>query len=280
LGVIRVAGLVKRYGDRTAVDDLHFEVGAGEILGLVGPNGAGKTTTLRTLAGILSPTQGEVWIADRDLARDPLGAKQRLALVPDEPSLFQSLTVWEHLELSAQIYGVPDFEPRARSLLEEFELSERSDSFASELSRGMQQKLAVAGALLHEPDALLLDEPLSGLDPRGIRSFYATVERRAEAGAAVVLSSHLLGQIESLCTRFLILHNGRCLFNGSKGEIAAQLPALQGDASLEEIFFAATTAEPTEATTAPTTTATPVATTRPVNEATVAAKPDADNDAA
>ena len=247
MGVIRVAGLVKRYGDRTAVDDLHFDVGAGEILGLVGPNGAGKTTTLRTLAGILAPTQGEVWIAGCDLARDPLGAKRRLALVPDEPSLFQSLTVWEHLELSAQLYEVRDFEPRAVGLLEEFELLERRDSFASELSRGMQQKLAVAGALLHEPAALLLDEPISGLDPRGIRAFYTSVERRAEAGAAVVLSSHLLGQIESLCTRFLILHNGRCLANGSKSEIAAQLPALRRDASLEEIFFAATSAASSDA---------------------------------
>ena len=240
MNVIRVVGLVKRYGDRTAVDDLHFEVAAGEVLGLVGPNGAGKTTTLRTLAGILSPNAGEVWIAGCNLARDPLGAKRRLALVPDDPSLFQSLTVWEHLELAAQLYQVRDFEAPARRLLAEFELSERRDSFASELSRGMRQKLAVAAALLHEPAALLLDEPLTGLDPRGIRSFHAAVERRAQAGAAVVLSSHLLGQIESVCTRFLILHQGCCLFDGSKSEIAAQLPALRGDASLEEIFFAAT----------------------------------------
>ena len=240
MGVIRVAGLSKRYGDRMAVSDLHFEVAAGEILGLVGPNGAGKTTTLRSLAGILVPTAGEVWIDGHDLARDPLAAKRRLALVSDDPTHFQSLTVWEHLELVAQLYDVRDFERPAEALLDEFELSERRDSFASELSRGMRQKLAVAGALLHEPRALLLDEPLSGLDPRGIRSFYATLQRRAQAGAAVILSSHLLGQIESLCSSFLILNEGRCLFNGSKAEIAAQLPALRGDATLEEIFFAAT----------------------------------------
>ena len=238
--MIRVAGLLKCYGDRTAVSDLHFDVDAGEILGLVGPNGAGKTTTLRVLAGILSPTAGELSIAGCDLARDPLAAKRKLALVPDDPSLFHNLTVWEHLELAAQLYDVADFEEPAARLLAEFELSERRDSFASELSRGMRQKLAVAGALLHDPAALLLDEPLSGLDPRGIRAFYTAVHRRAQAGAAVVLSSHLLGQIESVCTRFLILHEGRCLFNGSKAEIAAQLPALRGDASLEEIFFAAT----------------------------------------
>jgi ABC-2 type transport system ATP-binding protein len=240
LDVIRVAGLVKRYGDRTAVDGLHFDVAAGEILGLVGPNGAGKTTTLRTLSGILSPDAGEVSIAGCQLARDPLAAKRQLALVPDDPALFHSLTVWEHLELAAQLYQVRDFEAPALQLLAEFELSERRDSFASELSRGMRQKLAIAGALLHEPAALLLDEPLAGLDPRGIRSFYTAIERRAQAGAAVVLSSHLLGQIESVCTRFLILHEGRCLFDGSKSEIAAQLPTLRGDASLEEIFFAAT----------------------------------------
>ena len=172
MGVIRVAGLVKRFAERTAVDDLHFEVAAGEILGLVGPNGAGKTTTLRTLAGILPPTAGTVWIAGCDLRRDPIGAKRQLALVPDDPSLFQSLTVWEHLELAAQLYDVRGFEDRATRLLAEFELSERRDSFTSELSRGMRQKLAIAGALLHEPAALLLDEPLSGLDPGGIRSFH------------------------------------------------------------------------------------------------------------
>ena len=240
MSVIRVAGLSKRYGDRTAVSDLHFEVAAGEILGLVGPNGAGKTTTLRSLAGILVPSAGEIRIDGHEMAGDPLAAKRRLALVPDAPSHFQSLTVWEHLELVAQLYDVRGFEGAAASLLDEFELSERRDSFASELSRGMRQKLAVAGALLHDPAALLLDEPLAGLDPRGIRSLYATLERRAQAGAAIILSSHLLGQIESLCTSFLILHEGRCLFNGSKGEIAAQLPALRGDATLEEIFFAAT----------------------------------------
>jgi len=242
--VLRVEGLVKRYGERLAVCELSFGVSRGEILGLVGPNGAGKTTTLRTLAGILTPSAGRIEVAGHDLSQHPLEAKRRLALLPDEPALFQSLTVWEHLDLSAQLYEVEAWQPRAEALLAELELLDRRDSLATELSRGMRQKVALSCALLHEPELLLLDEPLAGLDPRGIRSFFAAVRSRAEAGAAVVLSSHLLGQIEGLCTRFLIVHEGEGLFEGSKSEIAAQLPSLRGDASLEEIFFEATEVRP------------------------------------
>ena len=238
--MIAVDALVKDYGDRRAVSELSFRAGRGEILGMVGPNGAGKTTTLRTLAGILAPSSGRIAIAGRDLAEDPLEAKRRLAFLPDEPALFQSLSVWEHLEFSAELYEVAGWQERAGDLLRELELDERRRSPSSELSRGMRQKVALACALLHEPDALLLDEPLAGLDPRGIRSFYGAVERQARAGSAVVLSSHLLGQIEGLCNRFLILHHGARLFYGSKSEIATQLPQLRSDASLEEIFFQAT----------------------------------------
>ena len=238
--VVRVEGLVKRYAERAAVSNLTFSVARGEVLGLVGPNGAGKTTTLRTLAGVLLPSAGRVVVAGHDLAAEALEAKRRLALVPDEPALFASLTVWEHLDLTAQLYEGGSWQRKAEPLLAELELAERRDSLATELSRGMRQKVALACALLHDPLVLLLDEPLAGLDPRGIRSFFAAVEGRAQRGAAVILSSHLLGQIEDLCTRFLIVHEGELLFEGSKAEIAAQLPSLRGDASLEEIFFEAT----------------------------------------
>jgi ABC-2 type transport system ATP-binding protein len=238
--VIEVLQLNKRYGARVAVDDLSFGVAGGDILGLVGPNGAGKTTTLRALAGILPPSSGWIRIAGHDMREDPVGAKRRLALVPDEPSLFDALTVWEHLEFTARIYGVAAWQPAAAQLLAELELTDRSHSLAGELSRGMRQKVAVACALLHEPAALLLDEPLTGLDPRGIRTLYATLRERASRGAAVMVSSHLLGQIEPLCTRFLIVHRGRLLHHGSKTEIVAQLGVSADSASLEEIFFEAT----------------------------------------
>ena len=242
--MLEVRGFTKAYGERVAVRELAFSVGAGEIVGLVGPNGAGKTTTLRSLAGILRPSAGSLRVGGFDVVREPIEAKRRLALVPDDPPLFASLTVWEHLVLTAQLYDLAGWEERAGALLAELELAARRDDLADELSRGMRQKLGVACALLHEPAALLLDEPLTGLDPRGMRTLFAALRRRAAAGAAVVVSSHLLAQIESLCTRFLVLREGRLLLDGSKQEIAARLPALRGDESLEEIFFEATERAP------------------------------------
>src|SRR5688572_19514898 len=238
-----VKELTKRFADRVAVDALAFEVRGGEILGLVGPNGAGKTTTLRCIAGVLEPDGGSIDIDGVDLARDPLAAKRKLALVPDEPHLFARLSVWEHLELPARLYDVSGWESLARDLLDEPGLAPRRDPAAEALSRGMRQKVAVASALIHAPSLLMLDEPLVGLDPRGIRTLFATLRRHAGSGRAVVMSSHLLGQIEPHCTRFLILRSGTKLLHGSKSEIAAMLPAMHSDATLEEIFFGATETE-------------------------------------
>jgi ABC-2 type transport system ATP-binding protein len=238
--MIEVQQLSKTYGDRVAVQGVSFTVEGGEIVGLVGPNGAGKTTTLRAIAGIHPPTRGTVRVAGHDVARDPVAAKRRLALIPDEPHLFGSLTVWEHLEFAARVYGVQAWKERAATLLDEMELGDRRDSMADELSRGMRQKVAVACGLLHDPAVLLFDEPLTGLDPRGIRTLYSAMRRRAEAGVAVVLSSHLLGQIEGLCTSFLILRRGQLLFRGTTDELRDRFAAPGEGASLEEIFFRAT----------------------------------------
>ena len=238
--MILVRNYSKAYGERQAVDDLSFVVEGGTILGLVGPPGAGKPTTLRSLAGILAPSSGTLVIAGHDIARKPIEAKRRLALVPDDPSLFSSLTVREHLEFVARIYDVDSWQDRAAVWVERLELTEHEKKLADELSRGMRQKVAVACALLHNPDVLLLDEPLTGLDPRGIRTVYDALRQRAADGAAVILSSHLLGQIEPLCGRFLILRRGKKLVEGSKEEILDRLGSLQDDASLEEIFFEAT----------------------------------------
>lgn len=237
--VIEVDGLTKHYGTLTAVNALSFRVAAGEVLGLVGPNGAGKTTTLRALCGIIRPTHGTIRVAGHDIARDPVAAKRALAFIPDEPQLFDYLTVEEHLRFMGRIYGVPDAPERIGPLLAELELGEKRDALPGELSRGMRQKLAIACGLLHDPRALILDEPLTGLDPAGIRKMKATIVSRARAGAAVVLSSHLLHLVEELCTRILIIQGGRLVAIGAIDDIVTERPQLAGR-GLEDIFLALT----------------------------------------
>lgn len=238
--MIRVQHFSKEYGGVPAVLDLCFEVEVGSILGLVGPNGAGKTTTLRALAGILPPSKGSLVVAGHDVVAEPIEAKRKLAFIPDVPHLFEHLTVWEHLDFSARIYELSNWEGAAATLLAEFELQGQEEKLADQLSLGMSQKVVMCCALLHDPEVLLLDEPLTGLDPRGIRTLYGALGRRAQAGASVVLSTHLLGQIGNLCDRFLILKEGRRLVYGSQEDLRGSLPALERDASLEEIFFEAT----------------------------------------
>ena len=236
---ILVRGFSKRYGSVPAVTGLDLEVPAGEILGLVGPNGAGKTTTLRALAGILRPTEGALSIAGFDLAVHPVEAKRRLAFIPDEPHLFDYLTVEEHLRFTARLYGVANAAERIPALLAEMQLTEKRHVLPSELSRGMKQKLSVAAALLHDPAVLILDEPLTGLDPTGIRRMKDTIRRRAERGTAVILSSHLLNLVEELCNRLLLLRRGRVAALGTIDELRALRPEL-ASASLEDLFIALT----------------------------------------
>jgi ABC-2 type transport system ATP-binding protein len=237
--MIAVRELTKLYGSFTAVDSISFDVGPGEVLGLVGPNGAGKTTTLRCLAGIMAPSRGTVSIAGHDIQRDPVPAKLALAFIPDEPHLFDYLTVQEHLRFIARLYGVTDAEQRIPQLLGELELTEKVKTLPGELSRGMKQKLAIACGLLHNPAALILDEPLTGLDPAGIRKMRHTIADRAAAGVAVVLSSHLLNLVEELCTKLFIVRRGACVAYGTLEEIIARRPELTGR-SLEDVFLTLT----------------------------------------
>jgi ABC-2 type transport system ATP-binding protein len=234
---IEVYDYHKIYGTTIAVEGITFSVGAGEILGLVGPNGAGKTTTLRALAGILTPTRGRLLIDGHDLAQAPVAAKRALAFVPDEPHLFESLTVWEHLRFVAGAYRVRDWKPRAEQLLEQFDLVEKRTALAAELSRGMRQKVAICCGYLHDPKAILLDEPLAGLDHRGIRTLQDSIRSRAQAGAAVIVSSHLLSLVEDLCTHLLVLHRGRIELQGSLGAIRRQIDESGRIESLEELVF-------------------------------------------
>ena len=238
--MIEITGLFKAFGDFTAVRDLSFSVRPGEVLGLVGPNGAGKTTTLRTMAGIIPPTAGEVHIGGYDIAKEPIAAKRQLAFIPDEPRLFDYLTVRQHLAFVARLYGVSHHEELAQPLLEELEIADRVDTLPGELSRGMKQKLAIACGLLHSPTVMIFDEPLTGLDPLGIRRMKDSILRRARGGAAVVLSSHLLHLLEEVCSHVLILKKGERIAYDTMARVHAQFSNGDPEASLEDVFIRAT----------------------------------------
>jgi ABC-2 type transport system ATP-binding protein len=238
--MIEISGLTKIYGSFCAVRDLSFVVAPGEVLGLVGPNGAGKTTTLRCAVGIISPTHGDIRICGHSLLRDPVAAKRCISFMPDEPRLFEYLTVMEHLQFTARIYGIAEFARRAEELLEELELSGKTQALPGELSRGMKQKLVIACGLLHAPKVLLFDEPLTGLDPIGIRRMKSTILKRASEGTAIIISSHLLHLVEEVCSRILILKEGRSILHGPLKDIAENLPGLRGDSTLEDIFIRVT----------------------------------------
>jgi len=244
--MISVERLKRTYGEVTAVEDLSFAAGPGEIVGLIGPNGAGKTTTLRSLAGILRPTAGRVLIDGHDIVAAPLEARRRLAFMPDEPHLFEYMTVVEHLRLIARLYGLSDIDRRSAPLLEELELTGKERALPGELSRGMRQKVVIACGLVRNPPVLLFDEPLTGLDPIGIRRMRDTIVRRARDGAAVLLSSHLLPLVQEVCTRVIIMDRGRKIADGTVEELALRTDAglrtglPDGGGTLEEIFLRVT----------------------------------------
>lgn len=228
----------KNYGDTVAVAGISFSVAPGEILGLLGPNGAGKTTTLRALAGILSPTHGRLLLDDYDIVHQPVAAKSVLAYVPDDPQLFDRLTVWEHFRFMAAAYGLHEWKPRAEALLERLELTPKRHAPASDLSRGMRQKLAVGCGWLHRPRAVLLDEPFTGPDPRGIRTMKELIREHAADGAAIIVSSHLLSLFEDLIHTVLILHHGHILRHGRLSDLRSELVSTGGrQETLEELFF-------------------------------------------
>jgi ABC-2 type transport system ATP-binding protein len=235
--LINIENLHKRYRTVAAVRGLSFEVRPGQILGLVGPNGAGKTTTMRAIAGIIRPTSGVIEVAGHDVWTAPLKAKKALAYVPDDPALFGALTVYEHLILAARAYEVVEYRAHADDLMRRFQISDRRDTLAQELSRGARQKTAICAAYVQDAKAILFDEPLTGLDPHGIRTMKDSIRERAAAGAAFVISSHLLSLIEDLCTHLLVLHKGQALFTGTLAEARAIASQTAKSATLEESFF-------------------------------------------
>ena len=238
--MIDVHQLSKAYGRLVAVSELSFRVEPGQVLGLVGRNGAGKTTTLRSIAGIISPSAGAIRLGGHSLSDAPLEAKRLLAYIPDEPQLFDALTVREHLEFIRCAYQLPHCDSEIDRLLAEFELVSKQHIPAEELSRGMRQKLGICCAYLHEPKVILFDEPMVGLDPHGIRNVKDSMVARANQGAAVVISSHMLAMVEDICTHLLVLEQGEMKFFGTAAELRLAYAANQSDCTLESIFLRAT----------------------------------------
>ena len=234
--MIRVKHLRKLYDDTLAVKDVSLEIQNGTVCGLVGKNGAGKTTTLRCLAGLIPPTDGEIEMAGFCPTQDPVAVKRLVAYVPDDPPLFDDLTVGQHLDFIAQLYGIRDHRCTAIDLLERFELTRKYDATATSLSRGMRQKLAIACAYLTQPRMLLLDEPLTGLDPPGIRCLLDSVRDFARQGHIAIISSHLLAMIQDVCHEAVIMNEGCVHYHGPLNK----LPDAFGTNTLEDAFFAAT----------------------------------------
>ena len=223
--LLSVKGLRVDYEDITAVDDVSFSVEAGMVYGLIGPNGAGKTSIIRVIATLLQPTYGQVQVCGIDLVADPLHALQHLGFMPDMPPLYEDLFVEEFLELFASAYGLSGAarSKRIDALLEKVQLVEKRRTPAGELSRGMKQRLFLAKTLLHDPKVLLLDEPASGLDPRARLDMRDVIVELGREGKAVVVSSHILAEMEDFCNSVGIMERGKMLLSGRIGDILKQL---------------------------------------------------------
>lgn len=240
--MLEVQALVKQYKKFKAVDNLSFQIRPGEIIGLLGPNGAGKTTALRCIAGILRPTTGQVLINGHDVVFEQAKAKARLAFVPEVPSLYELLTVDEHMKFVAMCFGTQDiYERDKESLLKRYALEEKRDQLVATLSKGMRQKLSVACALIHDANVLLFDEPLIGIDPEGAKELKDEILRTKEAGASILISTHLLDTAEKLCDRMIILRKGIKIEEGTVEELRSR-HQLEGR-SLEEVFLRLTSEE-------------------------------------
>jgi len=235
--MIRVRDLVKSYGAFKAVDGVSLDVGAGEIHGFLGPNGAGKTTTIRVIAGLLKPTEGSVQIDGRDLAEDPVGAKAALGFIPDRPFLYEKLTALEFLGFHGGLYGLEGAElaRRASELLELFELTRWGDELIEAYSHGMKQRLVMCAAFLHRPKAVVVDEPMVGLDPRGARLIKDIFRAMSRKGVAILMSTHTLEVAQEMCDGISIILGGRIIARGS----VAELRAIAGspDAELTPVFL-------------------------------------------
>jgi ABC-2 type transport system ATP-binding protein len=235
--VIQVQNLVKRYGSFTAVNDVSLEVAAGQIHGFLGPNGAGKTTAIRIVAGLLKPTAGRVVINGHDLQRAPEQAKASLGFIPDRPFLYEKLTAGEFLRFHAGLYGMDGngTEARVGELLELFELLRWEGELVEAFSHGMKQRLVMCAAFLHRPRAVLVDEPMVGLDPRGAKLIKQVFRHMSQKGVAILMSTHTLEVAQEMCDIISIIHGGRIIARGTVAELR-QLAGEQ-DEQLTSVFL-------------------------------------------
>jgi ABC-2 type transport system ATP-binding protein len=231
---LQLRSLRKAFG-RPAVDGIDLSVRRGELYALLGPNGAGKTTTLRMVTGLLAPDSGQVEVLGTDLALDPAAAKRKMAYLPDDPMLYGKLKPTEYLEFVAGLWGIAaeDAEPRARHLLDWLDLTKHAHELTEGFSRGMKQKLALAGALIHEPELLILDEPLTGLDAAAARQVKDLLVSHVAKGGTVILTTHILEVAERLAQRIGIIRQGRLIAEGTLAELRER--TLGG--SLEDVFL-------------------------------------------
>jgi ABC-2 type transport system ATP-binding protein len=235
--MIKVENLVKRYGKFLAVDDVSLDVPAGEIHGFLGPNGAGKTTSIRVIAGLLKPTSGRVVIAGHELAREPEAAKQALGFIPDRPFLYEKLTASEFLRFHGGLYGLngSGLDERAREMLELFELSRWGNELIEAFSHGMKQRLVMCSAFLHRPKAVLVDEPMVGLDPRGARLIKDIFRAMSRKGVAILMSTHTLEVAQEMCDHISIILGGKIIARGTVDELRQQ--AGSSDLQLTPLFL-------------------------------------------
>jgi ABC-2 type transport system ATP-binding protein len=235
-GALDIRGLCKRF-ERPAVDALDLTVRVGEFYTLLGPNGAGKTTTLRMVVGLLRPDAGAISVYGIDALADPVAAKQVMAWVSDEPMIYDKLTPLEYLEFVAGLWGVapPLAQARAQHLLDWLGLAPNATERCESFSKGMRQKVALAGALVHEPRLIILDEPLTGLDAASARQVKTVLRERVEAGATVIMTTHILEVAERMADRIGVIAGGRLIAQGTLAELTRQ--AGTGAASLEDIFL-------------------------------------------
>ena len=241
--MVELRGVTKRYGGFTAVKELDLSVPRGRIFGFLGPNGAGKTTTIRMISGVLLPTSGRILIGGDDLAHDPGKAKSRIGYIPDRPYLYEKLTGAEFLRFVAGLWGADGkgVEGRAIRLMELFDLSQWRNELVESYSHGMRQKLLISSALIHQPELIVVDEPMVGLDPKAARILKDLLRTYVSNGGTVFLSSHTLEVVEVLCDLLAIIHEGRVIAQGTMEELREQ--AKTGEAGLEEIFLKVTGGE-------------------------------------
>lgn len=219
--MIALVDLVKVYGRFTAVDGVSLDVGPGEIHGFLGPNGAGKTTTLRMIAGLLKPTSGTIVVNGHDLAANPEAAKASLGFIPDRPFIYEKLTAGEFLRFHGGLYGLDGagIGPRIREMLDLFEIGRWEHELVESFSHGMKQRLVMSAAFLHRPQAVVVDEPMVGLDPRGARLIKDVFRRMSERGVAILMSTHTLEVAQEMCHCISIILKGRIIARGTVEEL-------------------------------------------------------------